>query len=137
MFYFGFQVVEEELEDENSEDSFKLAKVADIIHALFVSYKTDFFPYFDQIIHHFIKMLEPNHSWADHQWAMCIFDDVIESGGPACIKYQQYFLGPMTTYIRDKVPQVRQTAIYGCGVLAMFGGPTFASKDRFYLIFIK
>ncbi|CAH0388175.1 unnamed protein product [Bemisia tabaci] len=121
------EVVEEELEDENSEDSFKLAKVADIIHALFVSYKTDFFPYFDQIIHHFIKMLEPNHSWADHQWAMCIFDDVIESGGPACIKYQQYFLGPMTTYIRDKVPQVRQTAIYGCGVLAMFGGPTFAS----------
>lgn len=32
----------------------------------------------------------------------------------------------MITYSRDKQPEVRQAAIYGCGVLAMFGGDQFA-----------
>lgn len=51
------QVVEEQLADENNDDIYTLSKVADIIHALFTAYKTDFFPYLDQIIGHFVKML--------------------------------------------------------------------------------
>lgn len=54
---FCQQVVEEQLADENNDDIYTLSKVADIIHALFIAYKTDFFPYLDQIIGHFVKML--------------------------------------------------------------------------------
>lgn len=32
----------------------------------------------------------------------------------------------MLQYSKDKQPEVRQAAIYGCGILAQFGGDQFA-----------
>ncbi|XP_039296349.1 importin-5 [Nilaparvata lugens] len=121
------EVVEEQLLDEDSDDVYILSKVADIIHALFTAYKADFFPYFDQVVEHFVKMLGADRSWSDHQWALCVFDDVIEFGGAACAKYQGVFLQPMLALVTDKSPEVRQAAVYGCGVLGQFGGPAFAA----------
>jgi hypothetical protein len=54
---FCWQVVEEQLEDEDSEDVYIFSKVADIIHSLFLTYKLSFYPYFDQIVGHFVKCL--------------------------------------------------------------------------------
>lgn len=71
---------------------------------------------------------EQDRAWSDHQWALCVFDDVIEFGGPACAKYQNLFLQPMITYISDKAPEVRQAAVYGCGVLGLHGGEGFAGN---------
>lgn len=120
------EVVEEQLVDEDNEDIYTLNKIADILHALFITHKEAFFPYFDQICGHFVKLLAPDRSWADHQWALCVFDDVIEYGGPNCAKYQEYFLRPMLQYVTDKSAEVRQAAAYGCGVLGQFGGEIFA-----------
>ncbi|KAF6207394.1 hypothetical protein GE061_018635 [Apolygus lucorum] len=120
------EVVEEQLEDEDNDDNYTLGKVADIIHALFVTYKEDFYSYFDHIMGHFVKMMEPDQPWSDRQWGLCVFDDVIEFGGPSCIKYQQYFLRPIAEGVSDKNAAVRQAAAYGCGTLAMNGGPAFA-----------
>jgi Leu/Phe-tRNA-protein transferase len=50
-------VVEEQLVDEDSEDTYLLSKVSDVIHALFSTYKESFFPFFDQIVGHYTKML--------------------------------------------------------------------------------
>lgn len=63
---------------------------------------------------------------SDHQWSLCVFDDAIEFGGPACVKYQQYFLPAIACYVQDRSPEVRQAAVYGCGVLGQFGGDSFA-----------
>ncbi|EFN77942.1 Importin-5 [Harpegnathos saltator] len=120
------EVVEEQLADEDNEDIYTLSKIADILHALFSTYKSSFFPYFDQICGHFVKLLNPERSWSDHQWALCVFDDVIEFGGPECVKYQEFFLQPMIQYVSDKSAEVRQAAAYGCGVLGQFGGESFA-----------
>ncbi|XP_026272263.1 importin-5 [Frankliniella occidentalis] len=120
------EVVEEQLEDEDNEDVYILSKVADILHSLFSTYKADFFPMFDTLVGHFVKMLGPERPWSDRQWSLCVFDDVIEFGGPACAKYQQHFLGPMLTNVTDKRPEVRQAAVYGCGVLGQFAGDAFA-----------
>lgn len=111
---------------EDGEDLHTLSKIADVLHALFLTHKTAFFPYFDQLCGHFVKLMAPDRPWSDHQWALCVFDDVIEFGGPDCVKYQDYFLGPMVQYITDKSPEVRQAAAYGCGALAQFGGDGFA-----------
>lgn len=73
-----------------------------------------------------MKLLNPERSWSDHQWALCVFDDVIEFGGPECAKYQEFFLQPMIQYVSDKSAEVRQAAAYGCGVLGQFGGESFA-----------
>ncbi|XP_063224188.1 importin-5 [Bacillus rossius redtenbacheri] len=120
------EVVEEQLEDEDGEAVFVLSKVADVVHALFTAYRADFFPFFDRVLPHFVKCLAPEMPWSDHQWGLCIFDDTIEYGGPACVKYQQYFVGPLMTYTADSLSQVRQAAVYGWGVLAQFGGESFA-----------
>lgn len=54
---FCSQTVEEQLEDEDSEDVYIFSKVADIIHSLFLAYRLNFYPYFDQIVGHFVKCL--------------------------------------------------------------------------------
>lgn len=120
------EVVEEELADEDNNDICTLCKIADILHALFSTHKDTFFPFFDQICGHFVKLLAPERSWSDHQWSLCVFADVIEHGGPACVKYQEFFLRPMIQYVNDESPEVRQVAAYGCGVLGQFGGDGFA-----------
>lgn len=118
--------MKEQLDDEDGEDLYTLSKIADILHALFSTHKSAFFLYFDQICGHFVKLLAPDRPWSDHQWALCVFDDVIEFGGPECAKYQEYFLRPMIQFITDPSAEVRQAAAYGCGALGQFAGEAFA-----------
>lgn len=42
---------------EDTDDVYKLSKMTDILHALFVTYKTDFFQYFDHIVFQFARLL--------------------------------------------------------------------------------
>ncbi|XP_055308720.1 importin-5-like isoform X4 [Sitodiplosis mosellana] len=118
--------VEEQLAEEDDNDISILSKVADIIHALFKTYTTSFLPFFDRIAPSFVKLLDPNEPWADIQWGLCIFNEVIEFYGPLCAQYQHVFLQPVLQYTKDESQEVRQAAIYGCGVLAQFGGDQFA-----------
>lgn len=43
---------------------------------------------------------------------------ITEYCGPLCAQYQHIFLQPILEYTKDKAPEVRQAATYGCGVLA-------------------
>ena len=67
------------------------------------------------------------HPWSDHQWGLCIFDDLIEYTGPTSLHYQQHFVQQMLHYVCDAQPEVRQAAAYGCGVMGQHGGPNYAS----------
>lgn len=69
--------VEEQLADEVDNDVYILTQVADIIHALFSTHALTFLPSFDKIMPLFAKLLDPNRAWADRQWGLCIFDDLI------------------------------------------------------------
>lgn len=69
--------VEEQLAEEDSGDVYLLSRLADIVHALFLTYRQEFLPFFSQIVHHFVKLLDPARPWTDRQWGICIFDDVI------------------------------------------------------------
>ena len=84
--------VEEQLEDEDEEDVYTLSKMGDLIHALFSTHKEAFLPVFDQLLPYFSKLLETTHPWSDHQWGICIFDDLVEYGGPNSLNYQQHFV---------------------------------------------
>ncbi|CAH0556676.1 unnamed protein product [Brassicogethes aeneus] len=120
--------VQEQLEDEESDDTYILSKIADVLHSLFITYRENFLPMFDQILNHFVQLLQPERNWADRQWGICVFDDVIEFAGPACVKYEQFFLQPFAVYVKDKTCEVRQATAYGWGVLAQFGGERFAPE---------
>lgn len=68
----------------------------------------------------------PDRPWADRQWGLCIFDDVIEHCSPSSFKYANYFLGQMLQSLGDLRPEVRQAAAYGVGVMAQFGGESYS-----------
>lgn len=78
---------------------------------MFIIYRENFLPFFDRISNHFVQLLSPNRNWADHQWGICVFDDVIEFSGPACAKYQGFFLQPLAVYVKDKSCEVSE---YNC-----------------------
>lgn len=73
--------LEKELVDEHDEDTWLLSKVSDVLHAAFGTHKEAVVPYFEKLLPHLIKLLEPSRPYPDYQWALCIFDDLIEFGG--------------------------------------------------------
>jgi importin-5 len=66
-------------------------------------------------------------TWSDRQWALCVFDDLVEFCGPASVRYQPLFLQPLLAYTEDGSAEVRQAAVYGCGVMGQFGGPAYSA----------
>uniref|UniRef100_A0AAR2JTX9 TOG domain-containing protein n=1 Tax=Pygocentrus nattereri TaxID=42514 RepID=A0AAR2JTX9_PYGNA len=117
--------VEETLQDEDENDVYILTKVSDILHAVFSSYKEKILPWFEQLLQLIVNLICPHRPWADRQWGLCIFDDVIEHCSPSSFKYAEYFLRPMIQSLCDTSPEVRQAAAYGIGVMAQFGGENY------------
>jgi len=117
---------EEDLQDEHDTDEYILSKVSDVMHALFKTHKDAILPFFEEMLPDLNKLLEPLRPASDRQWAICIFDDLLEYTGPVSIKYQHYFLKVLLGSIQDASAEVRQAAAYGCGVMAQFGGPDYA-----------
>lgn len=73
--------VEEKLAEEDDADIYLLSKIADVVHALFKTNGVNFMPQFDLVVEKCAKLLEPTRMWADRQWGLCIFDDVIGKCG--------------------------------------------------------
>ncbi|XP_013880580.1 importin-5 [Austrofundulus limnaeus] len=117
--------VEETLQDEDENDVYILTKVSDILHSVFSSYKEKVLPWFEQLLQLIVQLICPNRPWADRQWGLCIFDDVVEHCSPSSFKYAEYFLRPMLQSLCDSSPEVRQAAAYGVGVMAQFGGENY------------
>ena len=118
--------VEEILQDEHETDGYILSKVSDVMHSLFKTHKESILPFFEHLLSDFSKLLDQRRPASDRQWALCVFDDLLEYTGSASVKYQQYFLKALLSGIQDQNPDVRQAAAYGCGVMAQFGGNGYA-----------
>uniref|UniRef100_A0A3B5MRZ7 Uncharacterized protein n=1 Tax=Xiphophorus couchianus TaxID=32473 RepID=A0A3B5MRZ7_9TELE len=117
--------VEETLQDEDENDVYILTKVSDVLHSVFSSYKEKILPWFEQLLQLIVQLICPNRPWADRQWGLCIFDDVIEHCSPSSFKYAEYFLRPMLQSLCDTSAEVRQAAAYGVGVMAQYGGDSY------------
>uniref|UniRef100_A0A914UJU1 TOG domain-containing protein n=1 Tax=Plectus sambesii TaxID=2011161 RepID=A0A914UJU1_9BILA len=126
---------EAELKEQIEFENGVLARSSDVIHALFQTYRDQFLPYFERLEPQFTALLDVKRNYGDRQWSICVFDDVIEYGGPNSVKYQQSFYRPMIAALADTpmiaaladtYPEVRQAAAYGFGVMAMHGGNAYA-----------
>jgi len=115
--------VEEGIEEELDQDDYLLGKIADILHSLYGIYGEDFVPVFDNLTPYFVAMLAPDRPSLEHQWALCVWDDLIDYAPGSISKYQQHFLQPLMMYLSDGNAAVRQAAAYGVGVLAVKGQP--------------
>ncbi|VDN92315.1 unnamed protein product [Brugia pahangi] len=116
----------EALKEELEEETGVLARISDVIHCLFKAYGQNLMPYFENLADYFIPLLDSRRYYSERQWAICIFDDVIEYGGEASIKYHSSFYGPMLNALSDEYPEVRQSAAYGFGIMGQHGGSNYA-----------
>jgi len=60
------------------------------------------------------------------QWAICIFDDVLEFCGPQSWQFRDHMIQPLINGMRDENAANRQAAAYGVGTAAQKGGEQWA-----------
>ncbi|KAJ2145972.1 importin subunit beta-3 [Coemansia sp. RSA 564] len=117
---------EEQLAEEEMLESLAVDEVAKALHAVFKTHGTLFAPAFHGVVPVAVKYLHERDP-AARQWAICVFDDLVEFTGPASSQYAGDFLEPVTQALRDQsAPDLRQAAAYGVGVMAQFGGDAYA-----------
>jgi importin-5 len=97
---------EEEMLEEDESDAYILNRLSDIIHSLLVTYADSYLPFFDTLVPHFYALLQDNRSVSDRQWALCVFDDVIQFTGAHSHRYSQFFLSRMADSLADASPEV-------------------------------
>ncbi|KAJ2693743.1 importin subunit beta-3, partial [Coemansia spiralis] len=117
---------EDQMAEEEALEGLAVDEVAKALHAVFRAHGTAFAPAFHAMLpvaHKYLHERDP----AARQWAICIFDDLVEFTGPASAPYAADFLEPLTAALRDTAASdLRQAAAYGVGVMAQFGGDAYA-----------
>ncbi|KAJ1726941.1 importin subunit beta-3, partial [Coemansia biformis] len=117
---------EDQMAEEEALEGLAVDEVAKALHAVFRAHGAAFAPAFRAMLpvaHEYLHERDP----AARQWAICIFDDLVEFTGPASAQYAAEFLEPLAAALRDTASSdLRQAAAYGVGVMAQFGGDVYA-----------
>ena len=72
------------------------------------------------------------------QWALCVFDDLLEFASSSAIKYQEYFLSPMMKCICAKSPSVRQVSWGMCTASADVNSVVNVSENSLFCeVFVR
>ncbi|KAF2433836.1 ARM repeat-containing protein [Tothia fuscella] len=119
---------EEESEDilfAIEDDQTLLSDMNKAFHTVFKNMGQAFLPAWETLLP-FCDAFAANAEATQRQWAICIFDDVLEFCGPQSWKYQGHIVKPLVDGMRDDVAANRQAAVYGVGVAARFGGEAWA-----------
>lgn len=117
---------EDDIEDvEELTDEDALSEIARANQTVIKMHRGAYLPYFEKLIPYTLQFLS-HPSMAARQWAICVYDDLVEFMGPASFNYSNYFLQPMGSALQDPAPEVRQAAAYGWGVIGQMGGEQYA-----------
>jgi hypothetical protein len=107
------------------DDQTLLSDMNKAFHTVFKNMSTAFLPHWEKLMEYY-KMAAINQDPTQRQWAICIFDDVLEFCGPQSWNYSQDMLQPIVNGMQDNVPANRQAAAYGVGVAAHRGGEAWS-----------
>jgi hypothetical protein len=107
------------------DDQNLLSDMNKAFHTIFKNMGTAFLPHWEQLME-FYKAAVVNPDPTQRQWAICIFDDVLEFSGPQSWQYSQHIIQPLIDGMQDDVPANRQAAVYGVGVAAHKGGEAWS-----------
>ena len=99
---------EEEMLEEDDFDAYILNRLSDIIHSLLITYTDSYLTYFDTLVPHFYALIQSSRSISDRQWALCVFDDVIQFTGAHSHRYAQFFLSQMAESLADPSAEVNK-----------------------------
>jgi hypothetical protein len=107
------------------DDQTLLSDMNKAFHTIFKNLGTAFLPHWEKLMD-FYTMAAANQDPTQRQWAICIFDDVLEFCGPQSWAYNQQIMQPLIDGMQDDVPANRQAAAYGVGVAAHRGGEAWS-----------
>ncbi|PVI07059.1 importin subunit beta-3 [Periconia macrospinosa] len=117
--------VDEEVLFAIEDDQTLLSDMNKAFHTIFKNMGTAFLPFWQELMDYY-KMAAENQDPTQRQWAICIFDDVLEFCGPQSWNYHQHMIQPIINGMQDSVPANRQAAAYGVGVAAHRGGEAWS-----------
>ncbi|KAF2835817.1 ARM repeat-containing protein [Patellaria atrata CBS 101060] len=107
------------------DDQTLLSDMNKAYHTIFKNCGAAFLDYWERLLP-FYNAAAVNQDPTQRQWAICIFDDVLEFCGEQSWKYSQHIIQPLIDGMRDDVPANRQAAVYGVGVAAHKGGEAWS-----------
>ncbi|KAF2500302.1 ARM repeat-containing protein [Lophium mytilinum] len=107
------------------DDQNLLSDMNKAFHTIFKNEGTDFLPHWEKLLPYYNQAIV-NSDPTQRQWAICIFDDVLEFCGPQSWTYSSNIIQPLADGMRDDVPANRQAAVYGIGVAAHKGGEAWS-----------
>jgi importin-5 len=120
----GEEIGEEE-EFAIEDDQTLLSDMNKAFHTVFKNQGQSFLPHWERLLNYY-DLFVTNADPTQRQWALCIFDDVLEFCGGASWHYHTHIVQPLIDGMRDEAPANRQAACYGAGVAAQKGGDAWA-----------
>ncbi|KAD7478233.1 hypothetical protein R6Q59_007682 [Mikania micrantha] len=115
----------EMLKEEHEQEEELFEQVGDCLGSLLKVFKTPFLPLFDELLPYLMPMWGKDRTAEEKRISICIFDDVAEHCRDAAVKYYSTFLPIVLEACNDTSTDVRQSAVYGVGVCAEYGGGAF------------
>lgn len=106
-------------------DEAMLSEVSKTLQVLFKAKRTAFVRHWERLVPVYDRFATvPDENC--RQWAVCVWDDLIEFCGAEAWPFRQHFVKPLASGLQDESASVRQAAAYGIGVAAQHGGEVFA-----------
>lgn len=107
------------------DDESLLSDMNKSFHTIFKNMGAAFIPSWQQLMPFYDTFVSSNDS-TQRQWAICIFDDLVEFCGPQSWEFRDHIIQPLINGMQDKNSANRQAAAYGVGIAAQKGGPAWA-----------
>lgn len=107
------------------DDQTLLSDMNKSFHTIFKNMGTNFIGPWQRLMQfydNFINSTDPTQ----RQWAICIFDDVLEFCGAQSWQFSDHIINPLINGMRDENSANRQAAAYGVGIAAQKGGEQWA-----------
>jgi importin-5 len=120
---------DDEEEDEETmmaieDDQTLLSHMNKAFHGIFRNQGPSFLPYFETVIAYCAEFARANDA-TQRQWAICIYDDVLEYCDQQSFRYSDRIIQPIVNGLTDDFAANRQAAVYGVGVMAQKGGASW------------
>ena len=107
------------------DDQTLLSDMNKSFHTIFKNMGTNFLGPWQRLMPFYDAFITSNDP-TQRQWAICIFDDVLEFCGPQSWQFSDHIIQPLINGMRDDNAANRQAAAYGVGIAAQKGGEQWA-----------
>lgn len=107
------------------DDQNLLSDMNKAFHTIFKNQGTTFLDAWKRLIDFYVSFINSTDP-TQRQWALCIFDDVLEFCGERSWEFKDYIMQPLASGLIDDNAANRQAAAYGVGVAAQKGGAAWS-----------